>query len=243
MKLSLHGLLCICVLSASPLLWAEESDDPVAEQNAKVPRISCDERLNKEQSLSRGLVEGRIKAGQLYAAYAEVMALPPNVAEVAILRADILRRLGRPEARDWFRALEKTCMSGLAKYGLGLLFANEGRYVEARDSLLQAVRQMPTDARVRNDLGYVLMLLSQDAQATFELRIASELAPENRLPVLNLMLLSLLQGNQKDWSAGVARWQPSASERSNLAQDCRTLYAKRLGIVDDAKVECPIVRP
>lgn len=243
MRPFLRDLLCICVLSISPLLWAEESDDPVAEQNAKVPRISCDERLNKEQSLSRGLVEGRIKAGQLYAAYAEVMALPPNVAEVAILRADILRRLGRPEARDWFRALEKNCMSGLAKYGLGLLSANEGRYAEARDSLLQAVRQMPTDARIRNDLGYVLILLSQDAQATFELRIASELAPENRQPILNLMLLTLLQGNQKEWAASVTRWQPSASERSTLAQDCRDLYAKRLGIVDDAKVECPIARP
>lgn len=241
MRLTLRDVACLCFLSFSSLLWAEVStDDPVAQQNAKVPRISCDVPLSKEQTLSRGLVEGRIKAGQLYAAYAEVMALPPTVAEIAILRADILRRLGRPEAYDWFRALQKTCMSGLAEYGLGLLAANDGHYAEARESLLQAVRQMPTDARVRNDLGYVLILLNQDTQAMFELRIAAELAPENRLPVLNLLLLSLLQGNEKEWAAGVARWQPTASERSSLAKDCRSLYATRVGIVDGAKVDCPI---
>lgn len=241
MKLS--GLLLVAVAGLAAVGHAADALDPLAQQNAVVPRMNCDDKLDKSQALARGMVESRVRSGQIHAAYAEIMALPPQVAEVAILRADILRRLQRPEARAWFRALQKTCMGGLAEHGLGLLEADTGDYARAREHLLRAVQLTPTDARVRNDLGYVFLMLGQDVQAAFELRVASELAPEIRLPVLNLLLLALLRADSEALAEGVARWQPDAGERANLLRDCRRLHARRMGQPAGAQAACPLALP
>lgn len=241
MKLS--GCLLIAMASLAVVGHAADPLDPVSQQNAVVPRMSCDDKLDKSQALARGVVENRLRSGQIHAAYAEIMALPSQVAEVAILRADILRRLQRPEAREWFKALQKTCMGGLAEHGLGLLEADVGDYARAREHLLRAVKLAPTDARVRNDLGYVFLMLGQDAQSAFELRVASELAPEIRLPVLNLLLLALLRADSEALAEGMARWQPDAGERANLLRDCRRLHARRMGLPSGAQAACPLALP
>ncbi len=235
----LAGLLMLfCVINAAR---AEVMVDPVSLSNAAVPRMNCDVKLDKQQMLSRGVVESRLRSGNVYAAYAEVLSLPAQAAEVALLRADILRRLGRPEASAWYSALQKTCVGGLAEHGLGLIAAASGDYGLARDHLLRATQLVPTDARIRNDLGYVFIMLGQDAQAEFELHVASELAPEVRLPAFNLMLLSLLRGDEAAWSAGRNQWQPDAAERVNLSQTCQRIQARRLGLTEGAMADCPLV--
>lgn len=236
------GLLAL--LGAAGGAWAEGLPmviDPIYQNNAVVPRMTCEVKLDKPQSLTRGMVESRLRSGNVHAAYAEVLSLPAQVAEVAILRADILRRLDRPEARYWYAALQKTCVGGLAEHGLGLIAAGSGDYGKARDHLLRATQLMPTDARIRNDLGYVFIMLGQDAQAEFELRIASELAPEVRLPAFNLMLLALLRGDEAAWLAGRSQWQPDAAERVSLGQACQRIRARRLGLSEGAPADCPLV--
>lgn len=220
-----RALLLVCGLL--PALLQADDADLVSQVNARAPKVDCSDKLSKEQELSRVLVENRVRAGSIHAAYAEVMTLPPEVAQVALLRADILRRLERAEARAWYVALQKSCLSGQADHGLGLLAAGEGDHATAVMHLQTAARMLPTDARVHNDLGYVYLLLGKDEQAEFELRIASELAPDVRLPAFNLMLLSLLRADSVAWRRWQDRLQPDAREKRELASECTRLHRQR----------------
>ena len=116
-------------------------------------RIDCRATLSKDDELSRAVVEERLRAGSSYAALAQIQALPADQADVAILRADILRRLQRPEAASWYRALIGSCKAAQAEQGLGLLAAQAGDYLNAITRLQAAAKAAPADARIRNELG------------------------------------------------------------------------------------------
>lgn len=237
------GVLALLALLASGSgVAATEVLDPVAQMNREVPRLSCSPALTKEQELARGSVMSRLQAGNVHAAYASVLPLPAGQAQIAALRAEILRKLKRPEARAWYLALQKTCMAGQAEHGLGLLAAEAGDNAGALAHFIAASRLMPMDARVRNDLGYVFMLQGQDQQADFELRVATELAPEVRLPAFNLMLLALLRGDEGAWVAWREQLKPDERERVALEQTCRRLYRQRLGMSGSGGADpaCPL---
>lgn len=235
-------LALLALLASGSAAAANGVLDPVAQLNGEVPRLSCSPALTKEQELAKGSVMSRLQSGNIHAAYASVLPLPAGQAEIAVLRAEILRRLGRPEARAWYLALLKTCVAGQAEHGLGLLAAAAGDHAEALTRFITASRLMPMDARVRNDLGYVFMLQGQDQQADFELRVASELAPEVRLPAFNLMLLALLRGDEQAWSAWREQLKPDERERVALEQTCRRLYRQRLGLSGSGGADpaCPL---
>lgn len=189
----------------------------------EVPRIDCRTQLSKEDDLVRGAIEQRVQEGSYHAALAQIQSLPARVASVAILRADILRRLGAEEAEDWYKALQNTCVGAQAEHGLGLLAAERQDYTAARRYLMRAVEQQPALAGVRNDLGFVYLFLGQDRQAEFELRTAYELSPGDRQPALNLALLSLLRGNVPVWWQWRERLAPTQTERNALARSCQVL--------------------
>ncbi len=215
--------------------------------SAEVPRIDCRTPLSKEDDLTRSVVEERLREGSYYAALAQVQALPAKIASVAIMRADILRRLRAPEAEAWYRALQDTCMAAQAEHGLGLLSADQQDYALARKHLMAAAEQQPANARIRNDLGYIYLFLGQDRQAEFELRTAHELAPDDRQPALNLALLALLRGDTADWWRWRERLKSEMPERSALERSCRqlslqwaTLRAKAEGRAVPTMTACPI---
>jgi hypothetical protein len=60
--------------------------------------------------------------------------------------------------------------------------------------LQQARAKLPTDTRVRNDLGYALLLSSQFDAARFELLTVLELNPQDAKAMQNLVLLSFRRG-------------------------------------------------
>lgn len=186
-------------------------------------RIECRRPLSQEDELARSLAEQLADQGSFYAALAQVEGLPSYMAKVALLRADILRRLDPERARAWYEVLLGTCESGRAEHGLGLLLAGQGRYTEAAERMAVAARLHPADARIRNDYGVALLHLAQDTGARFELRTAHELMPDDLQPQFNLMLLSLLTNDVAEWRQARQRWQPSAATRAELRSVCTRL--------------------
>lgn len=203
------------------------SSVPIGSESQPLPRIDCREKLSQEDDLARSMIEQRMNEGSNYAAYAQVQALPSGVASVALLRADILRRLGAPEAARWYQALLTTCMAGQANHGLGLMAAQGQNYELARQYLTEAVRLQPARASAHNDLGLVYLFLRRDRQAEFELRTASELAPADRQSSLNLALLALVRGEAAVWWGWRERLALSDSERQSLDVMCRHVSQRR----------------
>ncbi len=208
-----------------------------------IPRIDCSATLSPADELTRNVVSERVREGSYYAALAEVQSLPASVPAVAVLRADILRRLKSPEARQWYLAMRDRCVSADADHGLGLIAADAGELALAHRYLQQAAKARPNDANFRNDLGFVAMLTSNDQQAEFELRTAFELAPEDRKPGYNLMVLSLLKGDRANWWFWRERLAPTENERLDLLKSCREMIRQRQATataVTSTQQNCPI---
>lgn len=203
-----------------------------------LPAMSC-ESLDKEEQLAKGAIEALLKEGKLHAAYAHSLSLPGNKADAALLRADILRRLQRPEATAWYRGLLKTCRNGYAEHGLGLMAASAKNFSAAKAHFLRAVEIIPQDPVLRSDLGYVLILSGEDQAAAFELQVAHELDANLRLPVFNLLLLALLRGDIDQWSAREERFKPSAAELKSLLSTCDQVVAIRNP--DTSSTGCPLL--
>ncbi|MDP1539531.1 MAG: tetratricopeptide repeat protein [Moraxellaceae bacterium] len=190
-------------------------------------RIECRRELTQEEELKRSMAQELAEQGSYYAALAQTESLPQHMAKVALLKADILRRLDPNQSELWFRALLGTCQAGFAEHGLGLLEASRGRYSDAVTRLAEAARVYPADARIRNDYGVALLHLGRDETARFELRTSHELAPEDAQPQFNLMLLSLLTNDIPAWQQMRSRWQPSVPVRAELRTVCQRLQQIR----------------
>lgn len=201
-----------------------------------LPRMDCGHALSQDEDLRRSVVEQLADQGDLYAALAQVDALPRRSASVGLLRAGILRQLDPSESERWYRALLGTCLSGRAEHGLGLLEASRGRYGDALVRMQVAARAYPADPRIRNDLGVLYLYLSNDARAAFELRTAHELAKDDLQPRFNLMLLALLQADVASWQDLSARWQPTAAVRGELLAACQRALPVRTSTVS----RCPL---
>lgn len=166
------------------------------------PPKTCGGNLSPEQRMYLELVQEMVKQGQNYAALAHLDQLekkaspaPQNV----YLRAEALRGIGQPEpAGKLYRSLLDGCMAGHSLHGLGLLAADAGHWAEAEDYLLRASRERPASAEVHNDLGMVLLLTGRRNDARREFLTAAELDRKNPLPVENLIVLLLLEGDPRE---------------------------------------------
>lgn len=159
---------------------------------------SCGSELNPTDNTRLAGIEQLLREGKPYAALAQLDALaaqgvrPP---QVDLARADALRRIDRPtQAEALYRALLEGCLQGRAWHGLGLLQAQRGQQAESIASLERARNLQPTDARVRNDLGYALLLAQRFDDARFEFLTVLELAPGDTRAARNLVLLTLREG-------------------------------------------------
>ncbi|WP_232209250.1 tetratricopeptide repeat protein [Alkalilimnicola ehrlichii MLHE-1] len=156
----------------------------------------CRSDLDPEQRMAMEEAEQLMARGQAYAALAHLDGLGGGSAEIRLAKAQILSQMGRAEARDHFHAVENdACLRGAARHGLGVLAIREGDYARAAEALAAARRDLPRVAQVRNDYGFVLLMLGRDSEAEFELRSALELSEGHEQPLENLMLLYLSQDN------------------------------------------------
>lgn len=155
---------------------------------------SCQGDLGATGNTRLAAIQQMVSDGKPYAALAELDALGGQTPKAQLVRAEALRRVDRAEqARQIYTTLTQTCLNGEALHGLGLLAGHEGRLEESLRALSAARQALPTNAAIRNDLGYALLMNQQWADAQFELLTAQELAPNDSRVQRNLVLLALAQ--------------------------------------------------
>ena len=117
-------------------------------------------------------------------------------------------------------------MAAQAHHGLGLLHASHDA-ARAIAHLREAARRGPTDADVRNDLGYALLRAGRYPEALPELATAVELAPASEKARNNLLLLLIARGDEAAVDRVVREAAVPAATVSRLRQQARALNAPR----------------
>jgi len=211
MRTSTFLICCIAgLLHACANQTLTQSDPPPlcerADESGAVTRLAMIRKLQED--------------GRPYAALAHLDGSGVKGAAADLLRADILRRTGQiTQARALYQGLLTTCMVGAGHHGLGILAGEEGRLTESLDHLQQARRALPVDARIRNDLGYALMLSGDLEGAKPELLTAQDLDPEDRKAASNLLMLFELLGDETRVAAIVQRYQIEPEELHRLRSE------------------------
>jgi len=172
-------------------------------------KTSCG-KPDADQQLALNLADEMLNDGRPHASLAHLQQMPNTLDQVRLRKARVSRLLGLSEAEPLYRSLLGGCLAAEGEHGLGQLASSRGDDVQALQNLQRAVRLAPTDERVRNDLGVVLMSLGRYEQARFEFLTAIELKDDNPLPAINLVTLSLLQDNWQQATdlVGRLRLQP-----------------------------------
>jgi Flp pilus assembly protein TadD len=156
---------------------------------------SCDKDLGPTGNTRLATIQQLLDDKKPYAALAELDALGADSPKAILLRAEALRQVERHgEARAQYDRLLNTCLAASAHHGLGLMAAKDGHLKEAIQSLQAARLALPTDANVRNDYGYALLLDRRWNDAQFEFLTVLDLMPNDARASRNLLLLALAQG-------------------------------------------------
>ncbi|MGH8491664.1 MAG: tetratricopeptide repeat protein [Moraxellaceae bacterium] len=234
------------LLPLSFLLLVACASQSQQEASARKNSSACSSALSNEQEFTLNMVEQREKDGQLYAALAALESLPEREPAVMQHKADVLRRLGRPESADYFRRLQKSCLSAWGDHGLGLLAAEAGDLKTAQKLLQQAATALPTEYRLRNDLGVLLLRQQKIDEARFELMTALELSSDRSLPSVNLLTLLMVQQKPVAMRSLMQRYKMAGPEWQAAVQSCESLVAdwQKQGIAHQASEKiCTVPSP
>jgi Flp pilus assembly protein TadD len=158
-----------------------------------------------EQELSLNLADDMASDGRLHASLANLEGLPPDLVQVRVRKARVLRLLGRSDAEPLYRGLIGTCMAAEGEQGIGQLAAARGDNGLAMSHLQRAARLSPTDERIRNDLGVVYLNQLRMDDARFEFLTAMELKQSDTLAATNMVTLLIYQDNWKQAAELVTR--------------------------------------
>ncbi|TDP88351.1 Flp pilus assembly protein TadD [Aquabacterium commune] len=193
-----------CLLAGWPTLaltwvlpWTMVACAPIGprQHDAPVDPAVCSAGLGPAENTRLAAIEQVLRDGKPYAALAQLDAMRSEAPGVQLVRADALRRIDRPhEAAALYQQLLSGCQSAQAHHGLGLLLANQGKLSEGLTHLQAARTAAPTDVRVRNDLGYALLLANRPDEARFELLTVLDLSPREPRASRNLVLLTMREG-------------------------------------------------
>ncbi len=187
--------------------------------------------LSIDREVYADLIRGMLDEGQYYAALAHIQQRRrTGGGDAELLRyfeGEARRGLGQmPEAHALYAGLLQSKLAPQAYHGLGLLHAN----VDIRRAvayLQEAATRAPTDAEIRNDLGYALMRAGAYDAALAELATAAELAPGSDKARNNLMLLLMVREDE----VGVRRFAQEAAMPpetvQRLRQQARTLMTSK----------------
>lgn len=174
------------------------------------------------------LIEDLTVSGKYHAALAQLEATGLDTPQARYLRAELLRQTDRAaEAVPLYHELLDGCLTGQANHGLGLIAGREHRYGDALAHLTEARRRLPTDARVRNDLGYALLLSGDPKSARHELMTALDLDPEQPRAARNMALLLLVTGEARTAQAMAEQLRIAPDELDALRQEARGIARYR----------------
>ncbi len=214
----------ITVLGLFACMLAFPLQQAIAADNTTKPPIQAKDIVDKacpdtspEETTRLALIQQMLNDGKPHAAIAYLDAAKIKNAQAELLRAHGLRQTGRPlQAKVIYEQLVKTCVSGHAYRGLGLLASNAGNMQESLRYLKAASQALPTEYTIRNDLGYVLMQSGQPEPALHEFLTAVELAPDYRQAAHNLILLLYQQGDTARAEAFAKQFGIEAEELQHL---------------------------
>lgn len=180
----------------------------------------------ENRRLHTDLIQQMIEQDRLYAGLAHLEAQEKEYGssvELKLLRAEILRKLGRTsEAETLYEGLLNTRYAGRAQHGLGLIYAPRNLDLGTR-YLRRAVELRPTDARIRNDLGYALMRQGELEEARLHLATAFQLDDGSELSRNNYILLLLLEGREAEARRVATKAAVPETLMADLRERARTL--------------------
>lgn len=157
-------------------------------------------KAGEDEELHLKMVQEMLDKRLYHAALAHLQALESKKGKLTnngrYLRAEALRRIQRlTEARALYRSLLDTPLAALGHHGLGLIAAENNDDLEAAVlHFTRATELRPVDARIRNDLGYALLLQGAFDEARFQLTTALELGGDEKRTQRNLLLLHHARG-------------------------------------------------
>lgn len=155
----------------------------------------CGESYPMATGLELAVVEEYFEKQQYRSALAHLEELDLEYVDARIMQADALRAIGELEASNrMYLQLVSSCLTARAYRGLALnAFEALDRQLSLR-YMTQARHARPTDAGIRNDLGYLLLLDGRHGESEQEFLTALELDRWHQAAAQNLALLYLHQG-------------------------------------------------
>ncbi|MES1925926.1 hypothetical protein [Salinisphaera sp. T31B1] len=196
MPVTEHRLAAFCLCLVVLVLAGCASDRSASPRVAGTPLAQA-RGADENAKLYTDLIRQLISQDRLYAALAHLQAREQEFGvddELRLLRADILRKMGeRESAEALYKKLLDTDYDAQANHGLGLIYANDD-IARGTRYLQRAVDAAPTNAQMRNDLGYALLREGRMGQARIELTTAYQLDQDNELNRNNYILLLLSEG-------------------------------------------------
>lgn len=225
------ALLALCVLVGCA------SAPPNADRYGVLAQARGPEQ---NQSLYLDLVRKMIEKGQLYAALAHLDAQKQKYGPgpaARVLRAEVLRKLGRTnQAAAMYRSLiDDGIFPGRAHHGLGLIKVTHNLGAGIKH-LQKAADLRPTDARIRNDLGYALLKAGRYGDALLNLATAYQLEGGGKLARNNYIVALLVAGKARKASHIAAETEITKKTLARLKERAARLDNQAGSITKTASV-------
>lgn len=191
-----------------------------ATDRLNLTNLSCAPAAKPEQQVQLDMVDNLMGRELNHAALAQLEGRPLATVDHWLRYGQLLASTGRlDQAEDVFRGLVQQCGTGRSHHGLGMVLLKKDDIDGALKHLKIARERAPASSEVRNDYGYVLLVVGLYQEAAYELRTAMELGSGEGPVRQNLGVAYLLTDNR----AGL-QWM---TQEYNFTGDERA-YAKKL---------------
>jgi Flp pilus assembly protein TadD len=217
MQTRIMGLMAMILVSGC----AHQAPNPVnAEDRLNLANLSCAPVVKPEQQVQLDRVDDLMARHRNHAALAQIESKPLATEDHWLRYGQLLASTGRLDrAEQVFRDLVLGCDTGRSHHGLGMVLLKKNDVGDALRHLEIARERTPASPQVRNDYGYVLLVVGRYEDAAYELRTAMELGNGQGPVRQNLGVAYLLTEN---W-AGL-QWM---TQEYGFSGDERA-YAKKL---------------
>ncbi len=213
------GVIAVAAL-ASGCASKPVSGPVTAADRVDLGRISCDKVVQPEQQVQIEMIDSLMSRDRDHAALAKLEDQPLSSVEHWLRYGQLKAATGSlDQAAAVFSALVDRCGTGESHHGLGMVLLKQDDVLGALDHLKIARDRAPASSQVRNDYGYILMLVGRYEEAAYELRTSMELS-NGQGPVRQNLAVAFLLTDDEDG----LRWMKKEYEFSadELA------YAERL---------------
>ncbi|MBF5055364.1 hypothetical protein Y5W_00658 [Alcanivorax sp. 521-1] len=164
--------------------------------NGAPAELTCNGKIQPEEQVQLDRVDTLMAREHNHAALAQLEARRMSTVDHWVRYGQLQASTGRlDEAERIFRGLVDQCESGQGHHGLGMVLLKKDDVMESLKHLKKARELTPASAQVRNDYGYVLLMVGRYQDASYELRTSMELGDGQGPVRQNLAVAYLLTEN------------------------------------------------